>query len=71
MTTKWDFLALKEELEDLEMNKLKAVNDRLRAARKLGDLSDNPEYDAARAEMKKIWARIDEIKNILENADQL
>ena len=61
----------KEELEDLKMNKLKDVHDRLRAARALGDLSDNPEYDAARAEMKKIWDRIDEIENLLENADKL
>ena len=37
------YQALKEELDDLLINKRKKVSDRLRAARGLGDLSDNPE----------------------------
>lgn len=58
--------ALFKELEDLKTNGRRKVMERLKAARLLGDLSDNPEYDAAKEEQFRIEQRIDEIEDILK-----
>ena len=54
-----------KELED-QRHAERVLNERLKEARKLGDLSDNPVYDQTREELSKVWARIDEIKDILK-----
>ena len=63
------YQALKEELDDLLINKRKKVSDRLRAARGLGDLSDNPEQDAAKEEQRKVETRIVEIIELLKKME--
>ena len=61
--------ALESELEDLQVNKRKEIAEKLKEARAQGDLSENAEYDAAKDEQAQIEARIEEIENILKNAD--
>ena len=53
-----------KELED-QRHAERVLNERLKDARKLGDLSNNPEYDQTREELSKVSTRIDEIKAIL------
>lgn len=60
-----DYIALREELEDLLCNKRKEVANKLRDARALGDLADNPAYDEACDERRALEKRIDEIKELL------
>ena len=63
------YQALMEELDDLLINKRKVIADKLRAARKLGDLSDNPEYDAVKEEQYNVEARIDKIRELLKKME--
>lgn len=58
-----------EELEDLKVNKRRENAEKLKEARAQGDLSENAEYDAAKDEQRDIHARIEEIENILKNAE--
>lgn len=60
---------LEEELHDLKTVKRKEVADKIREAREQGDLSENAEYDAAKDEQRDIEARIEELENILKNAE--
>lgn len=58
---------LKAELEKLlNVDRPKNIED-LKEARAQGDLSENAEYDAARAEQARIEARINEIQMIIKN----
>ena len=58
---------LKYELNKLEtVDRQKNIED-LKEARAQGDLSENAEYDAARAEQARIEARVTEIKAIIKN----
>ena len=58
---------LKAELNKLEtVDRQKNIED-LKEARAQGDLSENAEYDAARAEQARIEARVTEIKAIIKN----
>lgn len=57
--------AVKEELYDLMVNGRRQVSEKIRIARSLGDLSDNPAYDAAKEEQRRIEDRIDELKGLL------
>ena len=59
---------LKHEYEDLINVKRPNVITALKEARALGDLSENAEYDAARAEQAQVESRIKEIETMLENA---
>ncbi len=59
---------LKAELEDLETNKTKEVAEAIKEARSFGDLSENSEYDEAKTEQGKIYSRIAELKDLIENA---
>lgn len=61
--------ALEDELQDLKVNKRKEVQQKIKEAREQGDLSENAEYDAAKDEQRDIEARIEEIDNILKNAE--
>jgi transcription elongation factor GreA len=62
----------KRELED-ELATLKAsrleIAEKIATARDFGDLSENAEYDAARTEQNVTESRINEIEEILENAE--
>ncbi len=60
---------LEEELEELKAVKRKEVAEKIKEAREQGDLSENAEYDAAKDEQRDIEARIEEIENILKNAE--
>ena len=60
---------LEEELQDLKVNKRSEVAQKIKEAREQGDLSENAEYDAAKDEQRDIEARIEEIENILKNAE--
>lgn len=60
---------LENELEDLKVVKRKEVAQKIKEAREQGDLSENAEYDAAKDEQRDIEARIEELEQILKNAD--
>ena len=60
---------LENELEDLKVVKRKEVAQIIKEAREQGDLSENAEYDAAKDEQREIEARIEELEQILKNAD--
>lgn len=62
------FNKLKSELENLLINRRPAVIERLRAARALGDLSENSEYDDARSEQSFVEGRIEELKETIKHA---
>ena len=61
--------ALKKELEYLETVREKEVAEQIKEARSFGDLSENSEYDEAKTEQGKLYSKIAEIKNVLENAE--
>ena len=56
---------LEDELQNLKVVKRKEVAQKIKEAREQGDLSENAEYDAAKAEQRDIEARIEEIEKIL------
>lgn len=60
---------LEDELNDLKLVKRKEVSEKIKEAREQGDLSENAEYDAAKDEQRDIEARIEELENILKNAE--
>ena len=60
---------LQEELDDLKVNSRKYIAEKIKDARAQGDLSENAEYDAALDEQRDLEARIEEIENILKNAE--
>ena len=62
------FLELETELNELKNVKRPAVIKALKEARALGDLSENADYDAARAEQAQVEGRIQELEKIIENA---
>lgn len=62
------FLELETELNELKNVKRPAVIKALKEARALGDLSENADYDAARAEQAQVEGRIQELERIMENA---
>ena len=62
------FLELETELNELKNVKRPAVIKALKEARALGDLSENADYDAARAEQAQVEGRIQELEKIMENA---
>lgn len=61
--------ALKEELYILETVKAKEVAEQIKEARSFGDLSENSEYDEAKNEQGKLYSKIAEIKELIENAE--
>ena len=66
--TKTGFENLKKELEELKNVKRKNAVERLAKARAMGDLSENSEYNAAKEELAFIEGRIQEIEELLKNA---
>ncbi len=60
---------LEEELQNLKVVRLAEVAQKIKDARAQGDLSENAEYDSAKEEQGEIETRIEEIENILKNAE--
>lgn len=60
--------ALKNELNYLETTREKEVAELIKEARSFGDLSENSEYDEAKTEQGKLYSKIAELKNLIENA---
>ncbi len=58
---------LKKELEYLKTVREPEVAAALKEARSFGDLSENSEYDEAKNEQGKLYARITEIEGVLAN----
>jgi len=68
MLTEEGFEKLENELEYLETEKRREVAKRIKVAREFGDISENSEYDDAKNEQAFVEGRIQEIKNMLNNA---
>lgn len=60
--------SIQDELEYLKLTKRPEVINALKEARALGDLSENAEYDAARAEQATVEAKIIELEAMIEHA---
>ena len=60
---------LKKELEYLQTVREKEVAEQIREARSFGDLSENSEYDEAKTEQGKLYSKIAEIKDLIDNAE--
>ena len=60
---------LKQELRYLKNEGLEIVNQHLKEARAFGDLSENSEYDEARNDQAKLYARMTELDAMLENCE--
>lgn len=63
------FEELKEELQYLQTVREKEVAAQIKEARSFGDLSENSEYDEAKNEQGKLYSKIAEIKNLIDNAE--
>ena len=59
---------LKKELEFLQTVREKEVSEQIKEARSFGDLSENSEYDEAKTEQGKLYSKIAEYKDLIENA---
>lgn len=59
---------LKNELVELQAQRL-TIADAIRTAREFGDLSENTEYQSARAAQERNDARIAEVEHILQNVE--
>lgn len=59
---------LENELNYLKTDRDKEVTEMIKVARGYGDLSENSEYDDAKNEQAKLYARIAEVEEILANA---
>lgn len=62
-------MQLKEELVYLQTVREKEVAQQIKEARSFGDLTENSEYDEAKTEQGKLYTKIAEIKNLVENAE--
>lgn len=60
---------IEKELEYLQTVREKEVAEQIKEARSYGDLSENSEYDEAKTEQGKLYSKIAEYKNLLENAE--
>lgn len=58
---------LQDELTYLKTTREKEVAELIKEARSFGDLSENSEYDEAKNEQGKLYARIGELEEILSN----
>ena len=66
--TEEGYKKLVDELEYLKGPKMKEVKEAIAAARDLGDLSENSEYDEAKNEQTKVVTRIQDIEELLLHA---
>jgi transcription elongation factor GreA len=58
---------LQEELNYLKTVREREVAEQIKEARSFGDLSENSEYDEAKNEQGKLYSRIAEVENVLDN----
>jgi len=58
---------LKGELHYLQTVREKEVAQQIKEARSFGDLTENSEYDEAKTEQGKLYSKIAEIKDLIEN----
>lgn len=65
------FKALQDELDYLETVRVEENKKEISTARSFGDLSENSEYDEAKAEQGKIHARIAELREMIAHAKVL
>ncbi|MBQ7380487.1 MAG: transcription elongation factor GreA, partial [Clostridia bacterium] len=65
------FRALQEELDYLVTVRVEENKKEISTARSFGDLSENSEYDEAKAEQGKIHSRIAELREMIANAKVL
>ena len=63
------FQELKKELVFLQTVREKEVAQQIKEARSFGDITENSEFDEAKTEQGKLYAKIAEIKNLIENAE--
>lgn len=68
LLTKEGFEKLQKELEELKTVRRPAVIARIQAAKELGDLSENAEYDDARNEQSFVEGRVQEVESMLKRA---
>ena len=66
--TKEGLEKIKKELEELKTTKRKEISDRIAEAIKLGDLSENAEYQEAKDDQGLNEARVRELEEIVNNA---
>jgi len=67
--TRAGYQKLKEELDELKRQLMFEIPERIKAARELGDLSENSEYQEAKNEQGRIASRINELEQMLMNAE--
>ncbi len=67
--TKKGFEDLQKEYDDMMKKRRPEVVERLSAAREMGDLSENAEYTAAREELSFIDGRLEELNELLKQAE--
>ena len=60
---------LTEELEHLKVVARKEIAEKIKEAREQGDLTENAEYDAAKDEQREIESRIEELEDLIKNAE--
>ena len=60
---------IRKELHYLETVREKEVSELIKEARTFGDLSENSEYDEAKTEQGKLYSKIAELRNIIENSE--
>ena len=68
LLTEEGYEKLEKELEYLEKVKRREIAKRIKIAREFGDISENSEYDDAKNEQAFVEGRIQEIKNMLNDA---
>ena len=68
LLTSEGFLELETELNNLKSVDRPRIIEAIKEARAQGDLSENADYDAARAEQAQVEGRIQELEKIIENA---
>ncbi len=66
--TKEGLEKVKKELDELKNVRRPAVRERIQSAKEFGDLSENAEYEDARNEQSFIEGRIQELEEMLKNA---
>ena len=57
------------ELLHLQTVREKEVAEQIKEARSFGDLSENSEYDEAKNEQGRLYSKIAEMKNVIDNAE--
>jgi transcription elongation factor GreA len=60
---------LQDELMYLQTVREKEISEQIKEARSFGDLSENSEYDEAKTEQGKLYSKIAELRNLIENAE--